>query len=627
VERVEIEATDGGYWNRVLIVDLEHETSHVEVPDRKVRNLLLGGSGLGAWLWEHHSVKDAGALEPGNALVFAAGPLTGTFVPTSGRHEIVTRSPLTGAYGEGDAGGTFGTTLKRAGYDALVIMGSAVHACVLVVDGDQVRLEDGADLWGMDVIDVDTTLRARLGGGFSTALIGPAGENLVLMANIVHNGADARVAGRGGLGAVMGSKHFKGVAVRGTRQVPVHDSDALRQLMRGTVPMMREQTIGMQLYGTAGGVKRAEEAGDLPFRNWRDGSFPQAAALSGEAIAERLTGRYHCAGCPIGCGRTVRLHIEGHEGRDGAGLEYESIGTLGSLLMLTKLDEVEQAASLCNALGLDTISTGGTLATAMEARELGLITVADTDDIDLTWGNGAAVLAMIPRIARRQGFGKRLAEGSCRFAASVGHPELAIAVKGMELPAHDPRAYVSLGLGYATATRGACHLQGFSYAFERAATMPEIGLTVPMDRFDHTAKVALVKATQDLMGLFDSLKFCKFAIYGGLNLTLMSEFLAAVTGLQLSTDELMEAGERIYTYKRLLATHMGISRADDTLPERLLSTDRGGSVTGHLAWLDADALDEYYDLRGWDRLGIPTVETVRRLSIDQLSTMSAAPEG
>ena len=617
----------GGYWNRVLVVDLEHGTSCDEVLDAAARDLLLGGAGVGAWLWEHHSVPGAGALESGNAVVFAAGPLTGTFAPTSGRHEVVTRSPETGAYGEGDAGGTFGTALKRAGYDAIVITGSAARASVLVVDGNQVRLEDAGDLWGKDVIDADTALRARLGGGFSTALIGPAGENLVLMANIVHDGADARVAGRGGLGAVLGSKLLKGVAVRGTNQVPVHDPDALKQLMRETVPVMRERAVGMNLYGTAGGVQRAEASGDLPIKNWRNGSFPQAASLSGEAIAERLTGRYHCAGCPIGCGRTVRLHVEGHEGQEGAGLEYESVGALGSLLMLADLDVVEEAASLCNVLGLDTISTGGTLATAMEARELGLISAGDTDGVDLVWGNGEAVLTMIPRIALRQGFGTRLANGSRTFAASIGHPELAMEVKGMELPAHDPRAYVSLGLGYATATRGACHLQGFSYAFERAATMPEIGLNAPMDRFDHVGKVAMVKATQDLMGLFDSLKFCKFAIYGGLDLTLMSRFLAAVTGRVLDTDELMEIGERIYTYKRLLATRMGISRADDTLPERLLTSDRGGSVAGHFAWLDAAVLNEYYDLRGWDRSGIPTVDTVRRLSIDQLSSAGPAPEG
>ena len=263
----------------------------------------------------------------------------------------------------------------------------------------------------------------------------------------------------------------------------------------------------------------------------------------------------------------------------------------------------------------------------MEAWELGLIAAGDTDGIDLGWGNGESVLAMIPRIARRQGFGARLADGSRRFAASIGHPELALEVKGMELPAHDPRAYVSLGLGYATATRGACHLQGFSYAFERAAIMPELGLDAPMDRFDREGKVAMVKATQDLMGLFDSLKFCKFAVYGGLNLTLMSRFLTAVTGRLLNTDQVMEIGERIYTYKRLLATRMGVSRADDTLPERLLSTDRGGSVAGHLAWLDAAELNEYYDLRGWDRSGIPTAATVSRLSIDQLSTVSPVRKG
>jgi aldehyde:ferredoxin oxidoreductase len=194
----------GGYWNRVLVVDLEQRASHDEVLDAGARDLLLGGSGLGAWLWEHHSVPYAGAIEPGNALVFAAGPLTGTFAPTSGRHEVVTRSPETGAYGEGDAGGTFGTALKRAGYDALVIMGSAARPSVLIVDGDWVRLEDATDLWGRDVIDADTALQTRLGTRFSTALIGPAGENLVLLANIVHDGADARVAGRGGLGAVRG---------------------------------------------------------------------------------------------------------------------------------------------------------------------------------------------------------------------------------------------------------------------------------------------------------------------------------------------------------------------------------------------------------------------------------------
>ena len=533
----------------------------------------------------------------------------------------------TGAYGEGDAGGTFGTALKRAGYDALVLAGAAARPSVLVIDEDRVHVEDATDLWGLDVIDADAAVRACLGSGFSTALIGPAGENLVLISNIVHDGADARVAGRGGLGAVMGSKLLKGIAVHGAKQVPVYDPDALKQLMRETVPIMREQAVGMHLFGTAGGVRHAEEAGDLPIRNWRGASFPEAAALSGEAIAERLTGRYHCAGCPIGCGRTVCLHIPGHEGQDGAGLEYESVGALGSLLMVTDLGDVEAAASLCNVLGLDTISTGGTLATAMEAWELELITAGDTDGIDLGWGDAESVLAMIPRIARRQGFGARLADGSRRFAASIGHPELAMEVKGMELPAHDPRAYISLGLGYATATRGACHLQGFSYAFERAATMPEIGLDAPMDRFDRHGKVAMVKVTQDLMGLFDSLKFCKFAIYGGLNLTLMSRFLAAVTGRSLNTDELMEIGERIYTYKRLLTTRMGTSRADDTLPERLLSTDRGGSAAGHLAWLDAATLNEYYDIRGWDKLGIPTVATVSRLSIDQLSTASPVHEG
>jgi aldehyde:ferredoxin oxidoreductase len=610
----------GGYWNHVLVVDLDHGASHVEELNERARDLLLGGSGLGAWLWEHHSTVGAGALEPGNAVVFAAGPLTGTFAPTSGRHEVVTRSPETGAYGEGDAGGTFGTVLKRAGYDALVITGAASRATVIVVDGDDVRVEDATELWGKDVIDTDRALRDRLGAGFSTAVIGPAGENRVLYANIVHDGADARVAGRGGLGAVLGSKMLKGIAVRGSKAVPVHDPEAFRALMQETVPMLRERAIGMHLLGTTGGVTRAEEAGDLPVRNWREGSFPQAKALGGEAIAERLVGTYHCAACPIGCGRTVRLHTPGHEGQNGAGLEYESVGTLGSLLMLTDLDTVEQAASLCNVLGLDTISTGGTLAAAMEARELGLITSGDTDGIDLVWGNGAAVLAMIPRIAGRQGFGERLAEGSRRFAASLGHPELAMEVKGMELPAHDPRAYVSLGLGYATATRGACHLQGFSYAFERAATMPEIGIDAPMDRFDRTGKVAMVKATQDLMGLFDSLKFCKFAIYGGLTLTHMARFLAAVTGRKLTAAELLTVGERIYTYKRLLATRMGISRADDTLPERLLTTDRGGSVAGHLAWLDAALLDEYYDLRGWDRSGIPTPETLSRLSIDSLTS-------
>lgn len=617
----------GGYWNRVLVVDLGRGTLQDEGLDATARDLLLGGSGLGAWLWERHSVAGAGALDPGNALVFAAGPLTGTFAPTAGRHEVVTRSPETGAYGEGDVGGGFGTAMKRAGYDAIVVTGKAARPSVLVLEQGDVRLEEAAELWGKDVIDADTALRSRLGNGFVTALIGPAGENLALMANIVHDGADARVAGRGGLGAVMGSKLLKGLAARGTKQVPVHDAAALKELMKETVPMMRERTAGMHLYGTAGGVVRAEEAGDLPVKNWREGSFPEAAALGGEAIAARLSGYYHCAGCPIGCGRTVPLHAPGHEGQDGAGLEYESVGSLGSLLMLTSLDDVEQASSLCNLLGLDTISTGGTLAAAMEAWELGLIGASDTDGIELTWGNGAAVLAMIPRIARRQGFGGRLAEGSRRFAASIGHPELAMEVKGMELPAHDPRAYVSMGLGYATATRGACHLQGFSYAFERAATMPELGLDQPMDRFDHAGKVVLVKVTQNLMSLFDSLKFCKFAIYGGLNLTLMCRFLGAVTGRQLEVEELMETGERIYTYKRLLATRMGVSRADDTLPERLLTEDRGGGAAGHLAWLDADVLNEYYNLRGWDLHGIPTAATERRLRIDELTTVEPASEG
>lgn len=577
----------------------------------------LGGSGLGAWLLMTYGYPGMDPLGPDNPLIFMNGPFQGTGIPTSGRHQVVARSPLTGTFGEADVGGTFGFRLGGAGFDGLVLLGRRSAPTVIVVEDGHVSLEKADDLWGKDTFETERELVARFGSDIGVACIGPAGERLVPLAAILHDGRHARAAGRGGLGAVMGSKNVKAIVARGGARPEVEDPVALRDLIIRKNAELKEMKASLTRFGTAGGTAGAEQSGDLPIRNWRQGTWsPQVDGITGQLMAETiLTSNYGCMACPIRCGREVRC-----EGVDGAGPEYETVAMLGSMCLINDIQVVASANDLCNRLGLDTISTGSTIAFAMELFERGILDEARAGS-PLRWGDGEVLLRMIRQMGAAEGFGAVLNQGSRRAAEIIGRgaERFAIHVKGLELPAHDPRCYKGLACGYATSSRGACHLSGYTYAFERSATFPDLGYSEVVDRRADLGKGRLNADMQNLMGVLDSLKLCKFSLAGVISLADILEWLRAVTGLKLSQDALMETGERIFTMKRLFNLAHGFTRDDDVLPPRILEEPRpDGGAAGVLPDLELQ-LDEYFRYRGWSERGIPPRGHLERLGLMDLS--------
>lgn len=610
-----------GYMGKLLRVDLTERRTWVEELDPETARKYIGGSGLAAkYLYEE---TDAGTdpLGPENLLIFMTGPFTSTIVPNSGRHAVVAKSPLTGIWGEGDVGGTWGVMLKRAGYDGILVKGKASEPVYLWVHEEGVEIRPARHLWGKDTFEVDELIRGETHPKAVISSIGPAGENLVKMAVVMSDGRDGRAAGRGGLGAVMGSKNLKAIAVYGTKRPAVADEEKLRAFTKEMAAAIRERTQGMARFGTAGGLQAMEELGDLPIRNWYQGSWPEGAAkIGGQRMAETiLTRNYHCGACVIGCGRTVKLERGDYAGVEQGGPEYETLASLGALCLVDDLEAVALANEYCNRYGLDTISTGSAIAFAMECWEHGLITEEDTDGLKLEWGNSGAMLEMVQRIAKREGFGRVLADGVLAAARAIGPraEEYAIHVKGLEFPAHDPRAYNSVAVGYATSNRGACHLQGYTHMFEKSVTMPELGYDEIQDRFGVEGKGVLTAKCQDLMCLLDSLKMCKFSLAGGVKVTHMIEWLNYVTGWDVSLQEFLKTGERIFNLKRLYNVRCGISRKDDTLPPRILTHKRGsGGAADNLPPLGR-MLSEYYAWRGWSEEGIPTPAKLRELGLEE----------
>jgi aldehyde:ferredoxin oxidoreductase len=600
----------GGYAGKILHVDLSKRNQRVEDLSEGEARAYIGGSGLAAKrLWEMTS-NETDPLGPENVLIFMTGPFTGTKVPLSGRHEVVAKSPLTGIYGESDVGGRWGTELKKVGFDGAVITGkSAGHAYVWINEGG-VELRGADHLWGLDTYEASSILRRETDQKAIEACIGPAGERLARIAAIMHDGRDARAAGRCGLGAVMGSKNLKAIVVKGDKDVAVVDTKRISEMTKKLAPKILKNTKRLADYGTSQSVTTFEELGDLPVRNWKQGSWKEGAEkLSGVTMAKSiLKGRYFCGACIVGCGRAVAIDHGEYAGVEGAGPEYETMALLGANTLTDDLGAVAKAHELCNRYGLDVISTGGVIGFALEAAEQGILKGESDEETDLAWGNGKGVVNLVEKMGRREGLGYLLGEGVMRASAKlgIGSEAFALHVKGLEPPGHDPRAYNSLAVGYATGNRGACHLQGMSYAFERAVTMPELGLTEVQDRFGTVKKGELVAKTQDLMSLFDSIKLCKFLLYGGVKLTHILEWFNAVTGWEMNRTEIMRVGERIYNLKRMYNVRCGITRKDDTVPTRMLREKRGDGGAAENLPPFSDTLDEYYSYRGWDQNGIPT---------------------
>jgi aldehyde:ferredoxin oxidoreductase len=610
-----------GYSGQILLVDLSTGRTEVRAIAQRLYRRYLGGSGLGGRLLAALGDPAIDPFDPGNPLIFVPGLLTGTLVPGATRTSVVAKSPLTGIFGEASVGGTWGAECRFAGLDAIVITGAANEPVYLWIRDQDAEVRPARHLWGKDTFETSAAIQAETDPEAKVGCIGPAGENLVRMAAIIFEGALARAAGRTGLGAVMGSKRLKAVAVKGSRGLAIAQPGRLRQW---GAPMHREVESRFGLfarYGTTGSLEIHEERGALGIKNFSRGDFrAQAVRIGGKAIQERY--RYRpssCSGCPVHCWGVLapRAPGLGPARTFGRGPEYETLGSFGAMLLIDDLDAIVRANELANRLGLDTISLGNTIAFAIEACERGLISREQTDDLELRWGDPSALLALVERIARRRGIGDLLADGSRAAARKLGNgaEALTVQVKGLELPMHDPRAFWSSALNYACGSRGACHLEAIAFAVESGVRIPEFGYDSTLSPYSTEGKALLVRRMHDLMAVYNATGLCKFYLRAVGGPAWLTEVINMVTGWGLTMDELMTIGERIFTLKRVFNVGTGVSRADDTLPERLATVDRNARHRAVPRAAFERMREEYYQLRGWDEQGRPTEALLESLDL------------
>lgn len=613
----------GGLAGKTALVDLSNNEVKIFPTPEDIVSKYLGGKGFCLAVLYNElkslesrgvSVRDINALGPENVLVIATGPATGIpNFPTPGRfHVMALKSPLTGSVASANSGGDFGPYLKFAGYDALIIKGASEHPVYISINNGEVEVHNASHLWGKTVLDTDITLKKSVSGRFVSVLtIGPAGENLVLFASIMNG---YRSAARTGVGAVMGSKKLKAIIVSSstTEHIRVADPEHFKEASRKSYDKHKENLVTSTLlgaYGTASAVNLVNQMGILPYKNFQYGYHEGAENISGERITENyLIRRSACWGCMIACGRVTRVKSGPYQILKTEGPEFETIALLGSSTGVDDLEAIIKANHLCNDLGLDTISMGSTIATAMELYEKGYINSEITEGLEYKFGNASVIVESVWRTAYKAGFGKYLALGSKRLASYFNAPQFSMSVKGLEIPAYDPRGSKGMGLGYATANRGGCHVTG--YVFNAEA----LGIPEKLDPLSIEGKAKWVKWFQDFASVVNSTANCLFSTYA-LGPSDYAELLSAVTGLSFSEEKIMQIGERIYNLERFIMSKYGFTDKDDTLPERFLKEPMSeGSAKGHVVELDI-MKEEYYKLRGWVN-GVPTLEKLRELEID-----------
>ncbi len=610
-----------GFYGKILEIDLSAATHReTAIPEEDYRKY-LGGSGLAAKIFDERGYGKIPPLADEAPLLIFTGILTGYNIPTACKAAFCGKSPATGIWAEAIVGGYWPAAFRTSGYDGIIITGKADKPVYLCFGEGEFTVKDASALWGGDVFATVDKLQAEHGEKAKVAAIGPAGENEVLIAAIMIDGQDARAAGRCGLGALMGSKNLKAiVTVKSDKLPPLHDKEGLAEARKKVLPIIREKAKGLSDFGTAGGVVVVEKLGDLPIRNWAGGSWTEGAAkVSGQAMAEKyFVKHYACFACPIRCGKEMKVPLGPHSGTISHGPEYETIAGFGAMCLNDDPGYIIAANDLCNRLGIDTISGSAVVAFAMELYEHNLIPSDLLGGLKLEWGSGEAILTLIKQVAYRKGLGEYLARGVKQAAKEFGPlaEEFVVESKGLEFAYHDPRAFTSMAIIYATGNRGACHLEGLTYFTEsRAVPGSLFGLPDEYDPHGSEGKALLAKTMQDYMVLFNALGLCKFLNRGHVVPANIAEWVSKVTGWDFDQKELLTAGERIFNLKRKINVKLGISRKDDTLPPRLLVHDRQeGNAAGSLPHL-GKMLFEYYNLRGWSLEGIPLPETLERLGL------------
>jgi len=622
-----------GFMGQILRVNLTDRKSSTESLSEDDLKKFLGGRGLAIKLLYNELGQGIDPLGAGNKLVFSVGPLNATGVPGDTRFVVAGKSPLTGIWGEANCSGWFADELKKSGYDALIIEGVSESPVYVWINNKDVEIRDASHLSGRWTSETESMIKKEVGNRNAAVVAeGPASENLVKYAAVTHTAH--RAAGRTGLGAVMGSKKLKAIAAKGDNEVKVADPAKMRELNRKIVAETFTNPVTRTLrdYGQAGFVPDLQSQGILPTRNFKSGVFEGADKISGQTMAKTiLVGHEACPRCPVACKRIVQVEKGSFAPvlPEYGGPEYENVASLGSLLGIGDLDAICRMNMLCNAYSLDTISTGVSIAFAMECYENGILTEKDTDGLKLAYGNAKAAVEMVRRIAYREGLGNILAEGVRSAAKKIGKgaERFAMEVKGLEIPMHEPRGKKGLGLIYAVSNRGACHVQSMHDTdIENPNMAPEIGITSPMSRLDTTReKVLAMKKTQDYVAVVNSLVLCECIYwFGGVHYrpTELVELLNAATGWNYTVEEFMRTGERVNAFCRMFNIREGITRKDDYLPPRFMEPLEGGPTGGQSITAEEfnSMLRDYYNICGWDpETGIPTKEKLVELGLEFLT--------
>jgi aldehyde:ferredoxin oxidoreductase len=595
-----------GYGGRLLFVDVTHGTSRIEPLGERLAREFLGGNGLAARLLYDQLPAGIDPLDPAAAVVFAVGPITDTTVPGNSRACVVAKSPLTGLFFDSTFGGRFPATLKRTGFDAVVVHGRAAAPCYVLVTETGAEVKPADRLWGRTTTrEAVAALVAAEGAEADAIAIGPAGEHRVRFAALAHYWKNREgIAGRGGLGAVLGAKNVKAVVVRGARKTEVAEPAALKALIDGTREPLKTGTQALTTFGTPFLVGPINALGGLGAYNLRAETFAEARVIGGEDMKTHYHDRdTTCLKCPVACGKQYAIREGEFAGTKAKMPEYETIFAFGPMLGNANPQSLILANDLCDLLGMDTISMGVTLAFVAEAVERGWLTTAEIG-LPFGWGDWRSMLRLVEMTARREGFGDRLAEGARRLAASI-HEEATravYAVKGLELPAHSARALKGLSIGYATATRGGSHHD----------TRPTPQYAAGFDRKSPEGKPVFAARSQHFTAVGDSLVMCRFTSERGFGMFVSEPYatmVRAVTGWDVTVEELERVGERIVNLERLFNVREGVRRADDVLPWRVMHEPipDGPSAGMHCPPAELDAmLEEYYAFRGWDADGVPT---------------------
>jgi len=606
-----------GYMGKILVVDLTKKELTDEPLNEQYARDFIGAGGIACRYLADLTTNKTDPMGPDNPLIFMTGLLTGTGGPSFSRWVVASRSPYTTYYGDANGAAHFGSELRFSGYDGIIVKGQSDKPVYLFIKDGKAELKDAAPLWGKDTYQTIAAIRNEFDDQrIRVACIGQAGENRVLFANIMTE--DGHCAGRAGMGCVMGNKKLKAIAVRGKAKIPMHDPEKFREFARGAMEEVKSGFVTTIMHdtGTCGWVDSGIAYGDTPTKYYTIATMPESTDISGVTQAEQYqVGNTACFGCPIGCRKV--LHIK--EGRfktdkPTEGPEYETLIAWGPQLMIADMGAVNRFNELCNGYGFDSISSGSSAAFAFYLYEKGVITTKDTGGLELKWGDIDVTLKLIDLIAKNEGFGKIVQEGTKRMAARYNRPGEAMQVKGLEFPMHDPRAYCCMGLAYATGNRGADHNKSDAYLVENGMGNPDLGLN-PGDRWGDD-KAPMVVLSQDWRSLTDALGICHFAMMPTQSIV---DMINASTGWGVDQDAILKAGERIFQLMRAMTCRFGVTPKDDVLPEIALRPIPDGGQEGNVPNMEK-MLPEYYEIRDWDKAsGKPSRNRLEKLGIGALA--------